>query len=156
MEVKIGISKKDLDSSIKTLTTVLSNEMVLYTKTRNFHWNVAGNSFMEIHLLFENQYTDLAHIIDEVAERVKKLGGHAMGTMKEFLASTTLKEASKSNNRDKMISELLSDQEQVTTELRKAITKLDEGNDYGTVDFLTGLALKHESMCWVLRKYTQN
>ncbi len=156
MEVKIGIAKKDLTSSIKTLTTVLSNEEVLYTKTRNFHWNVSGHSFMEIHLLFEKQYTELAEMIDEVAERVKKLGGHAIGTMKEFLDNATLKESAKELDRDKMIAELQSDHEQMATEIRDAITKLSETNDYGTVDFLTGLALQHESKAWILRKYSQN
>ncbi len=155
MEVKIGISKNDLTSSIKTLTTLLSNEMILYTKTRNFHWNVSGHSFMDVHLLFENQYLELAQIIDEVAERVKKLGGHAMGTMKEFLENTTLKESQKKMDSNIMIAELQSDHEQVTVELREAITKLNETNDYGTVNFLTGLALKHESKSWILRKYSQ-
>ena len=56
LEPKIGLEKKELNKSIKDLTVVLSNEMVLYVKSRKFHWNVTGNSFMELHKLFENQY----------------------------------------------------------------------------------------------------
>ncbi|MGB4839779.1 MAG: DNA starvation/stationary phase protection protein [Saprospiraceae bacterium] len=153
-EDKTGISKKDLESSIKTLTSVLSNEMILYTKTRNFHWgSVSGNIFTEIHRLFENQYLELAQVIDEVAERVKILGGQEMGTTDEFFDNATLRESTQNIDRDKMIAELLSDHEQVTTELRSSIVKLSETNDYGTIYFLTGLALKHESKTWILRKH---
>lgn len=151
--MKIGIQKKDLDQSIKSLTIVLANENLLYIKTRNFHWNVMGPSFMEIHKLFEDQYNDLAFMIDEVAERIKKLGGHAIGTMKEFLSETTLTEVTNSNDRDEMIAKLLADHETMIREIREFVTSLDESNDYGTVDFLTGLIMKHETHAWMLRKY---
>jgi len=151
--MKIGIEKKDLDHSIKSLTNVLANEMIIYTKTRNFHWNVSGHSFMEIHELFEAQYTELAFMVDEVAERIMKLGGRAIGTMQEFLNHTTLNDTTKAIERDEMISELLANHEQITSEIRDLITEIDETNDYGTSDFLTGLALKHETSAWKLRKY---
>jgi starvation-inducible DNA-binding protein len=71
---KIGISDTNLKKSSNLLTVVLSDEMTLYIKTRKFHWNVAGESFMELHKLFESQYTALEIVIDEVAERINKLG----------------------------------------------------------------------------------
>ena len=151
--MKIGIQKEDLELSIKSLTTVLANEMIIYTKTRNFHWNVSGPSFMEMHELFEKQYNELAQMIDEVAERIMKLGGHAIGTMQEFLDHTTLNDLSKAKDRDSMISELLADHEQVTREIREVISSVDESNDFGTADFLTGITRKHETNSWQLRKY---
>jgi starvation-inducible DNA-binding protein len=151
--MKIGIGNKDLNKSIAALTSVLANEMILYTKTRNFHWNVSGPSFMEIHELFESQYDELELMIDEVAERVMKLGGRAIGTMQEFLDHTTLNDTTKANDRDEMISELLVNHEQVISELRDLIIEISETNDFGTVDFLTGLTLKHETNAWKLRKY---
>ena len=75
MTPKIGITEKDLDKSIELLSVILSDEMTLYIKTRKFHWNVCGESFMELHKLFEQQYKDLEEIIDLVAERISKLGG---------------------------------------------------------------------------------
>lgn len=152
-EVKIGIPKKDLTSSIEKLTVVLSNEMLLYVKTRKFHWNVGGNSFMELHKLFEAQYSDLEQTIDEVAERITKLGGKAIGTMKEFIENGTIKESMKYDKQDVMIKELLSDHESILKEMRGFIKDIEETDDFGTADFLTGILQKHEAKAWILRKY---
>jgi len=73
-----------LHQSIAILSPLLADEVVLYTKMRNFHWNVFGESFMEIHKLFEGEYIQLEEIIDSVAEHIGKLGGKAIGTMGNF------------------------------------------------------------------------
>ncbi|MET0758806.1 MAG: DNA starvation/stationary phase protection protein [Flavobacterium sp.] len=155
MKPEIGITEKNLQSSISLLSVVLSDEMTLYIKLRKFHWNVSGESFMELHKLFQAQYTELEEAIDEVAERIGKLGGKAIGTMKEFSELTTLKESpNKYPSQKEMLSELLSDHETVIVELRKDIdVSADENKDAGTADFLTGLMEKHETMSWVLRRY---
>lgn len=154
MEPKIGIPKKDLTQSVKNLTVVLSNEMVLYVKTRKFHWNVTGNSFMELHKLFEAQYTDLELKIDEVAERISKLGGKAIGTMKEFIDNSTLKESSANFDQKGMLNELLNDHETVIKHLRELIDETDQKlNDAGTADLYTQIIQAHETQSWMLRKY---
>ncbi|AOZ99842.1 Dps family protein [Flavobacterium commune] len=153
MEPKIGITKKELESSINCLTTVLANEMLLYTKTRKFHWNVSGNSFMELHKLFESQYTALEQEIDEIAERISKLGGNAIGTMKEFIDNSILKENLKTVDQREMLHELLTDHETVLKQLRDFVKTVEETQDYGTTDFLTALIQKHEEQSWMLRKY---
>ena len=81
---KIGITENHLQKGNSLLSVILSDEMTLYIKTRKLHWNVAGESFMELHKLFEAQYTELEAIIDTVAERIGKLGGKTIGTMSEF------------------------------------------------------------------------
>ena len=155
MKVNIGLAKRDLELSIENLTTVLSNEMVLYVKTRKFHWNVSGNSFMELHKLFENQYNELEETIDEVAERISELGDKAIGTMKEFLEHATLVESSGFDNQKQMLRELLEDHETIISETREIVENMEkESKDYGTIDFLTSLMLSHESKAWILRKYT--
>ena len=93
MTPQIGITNKHLQKSITVLSLILADEVVLYTKTRKFHWNVSGESFMELHKLFQSQYTELEETIDSVAERISKLGGNTIGTMKEFLELTRLKES---------------------------------------------------------------
>ncbi|MFI5172251.1 MAG: Dps family protein [Chitinophagales bacterium] len=152
---KIGISEKDLKNVAKLLSVVLSDEMVLYTKTRKFHWNVSGESFMELHKLFEDQYNELAIIVDEVAERINKLGERTIGTMKEFINLATLKEApGKYPSRESMLKELLGDHESVIVQLRKKIESCDEKyKDAGTTDFLTGIMEQHETIAWKLRRY---
>ncbi|MDP2385015.1 MAG: DNA starvation/stationary phase protection protein [Bacteroidota bacterium] len=155
MKVNIGISEKSLKSSASMLTLVLSNEVVLYTKTRKAHWNVTGSSFMELHKLYEGQYNMLEASIDEVAERIGKLGEKTIGTMQEFLKHATIKEsAGKYTSTKDTITELLNDHEIVTMQLRTFIEESSVKNkDAGTIDFLTGLMEQHETIAWILRRY---
>lgn len=155
MKPSIGISEKHLQKGIQLLSVILSDEMVLYVKTRKFHWNVSGESFMELHKLFEAQYTELEETIDLVAERINKLGGKTIGTMTEFCKLARLKEApAKYPGQKEMISELLHDHESLVIDLRKDIEEsADKNKDAGTADFLTGLLEQHESNAWVLRRY---
>ncbi len=155
MKPNIGISPKNLTLVNILLNTVLADAVVLYTKTRKFHWNVSGNSFMELHKLFENQYKKLEEAIDEIAERVNKLGFKTPGTMSEFLQTASLKESpGKYPAQTDMIKELLKDHESVIISLRKGIDDCDEKfSDKGTADFLTDLIREHETLAWTLRRY---
>ena len=155
MKANIGISQKNLSLIAGMLSTILADAEVLYMKTRKFHWNVSGNSFMELHKLFENHYKKIEHSIDEIAERINKLGLKTPGTMAEFLKSATLKEApGKYPTQTDMIKELLKDNEAVIKNLREGIDDCDEKyKDVGTADFLTGLLREHETLAWTLRRY---
>lgn len=155
MKPQIGISEKHLSVSIEMLSIILADEMLLYVKTRKFHWNVSGESFMELHKLFQNQYTELEETIDLVAERIGKLGGKTIGTMHEFANLTRLKESpNKYPNQKDMMKELLEDYETLIVEIRKDIEACNEKNkDAGTVDFLTAIMEQHESTAWILRRY---
>ncbi|MBL7730698.1 MAG: DNA starvation/stationary phase protection protein [Chitinophagaceae bacterium] len=155
MKVNIGISVKNLAAINNLLVSVLADATVLYIKTRKFHWNVSGNSFTELHELFEAQYKEMEAAIDEVAERINKLGFKTPGTMTEFLQTTSLKENPGVNPSQKeMLKELVNDHEAVIRSLRKGIQECDETyKDIGTADFLTGLMTGHETMAWKLRRY---
>lgn len=155
MKPEIGISEKNLHKSVIQLSSLLSNEMMLYVKTRKFHWNVSGESFMELHKLYESQYKQIEESIDEIAERIGKLGENTIGTMKEFTEFATIKEhAGTYTNSKDSLGELLSDHQIIIVELRKNIEDSAEKNkDAGTVDFLTGLLEQHETMAWILRRY---
>lgn len=157
MNPNIGISSKNLKGITDILSGVLADAMVLYTKTRKFHWNVSGNSFMELHKLFEKQYKILEEAIDEIAERINKLGAKTPGTMKEFIDMSSLKEApGKYPSQQDMLKELLKDHEAVIVQLRKFIDECDEKyGDIGTSDFLTDLLKEHETIAWTLRRYLQ-
>lgn len=152
---KIGITEEHLHDANKLLSVVLSDEMTLYVKTRKFHWNVAGENFMELHKLFESQYAEIEAIIDAVAERIGKLGGKTIGTMNEFaLLSRIVEHPNQYPVWKVMIEELLSDHEYLVAELRKDIDlSADENHDAGTADLLTGIMQQHETIAWILRRY---
>lgn len=155
MKPEIGLPEKSLSQINDLLSVVLANETVLYMKTRKFHWNIAGESFMELHRVFEEHYKKIEVTIDEVAERIGKLGGQAIGTLSEFSKLTTLKEhPGKYPGSKDMIKELLKDHETIIRDLRKNVdTCSEKQNDAGTADFLTGIMESHETIAWVLRRY---
>ena len=155
MKPNIGIAEKNLQGVTSLLSCVLSDAVVLYSKTRKFHWNVKGESFMELHKLFEVQYNLLEEAIDEIAERINKLGAPVIGTMGEFLKNASLKETpGKYPQKEEMLKELLYDHETIIKGLRKYIDDCAEKyKDAGTADFITGLMQQHETIAWTLRRY---
>jgi starvation-inducible DNA-binding protein len=155
MTTNIGLSSEQRDGVVSVLGTLLADEYVLYTKTRNYHWNVVGPQFNDLHKFFEAQYEALDEFIDEVAERSRSLGGRALGTLAEFQQVTRLKEEpGRAPDARTMIGHLLADHEHLVRALRADLqTVLDEHGDAGTSDFLTGLMEKHEKMAWMLRAF---
>lgn len=155
MKPNIGISEKNLKSSVALLSTALAGAMTLYIKTRKFHWNVSGESFMELHKLFESQYKQLEESIDEIAERIGKLGHKTIGTMSEYVKISSVKESpGKYPSSKEMLKELLKDHEMIIIQLRKDIDECtDKIKDAGTADFFTGLLEEHETTAWILRRY---
>jgi starvation-inducible DNA-binding protein len=154
MKPEIGISDKHLHKNVSILSVLLADEMTLYIKTRKFHWNVSGDSFMELHKLFESQYSGLEETIDAVAERINKLGSKTIGTMHEFSELTRLKEhPDKYPNQKEMMKELLKDHDSLIVEIRKDIEESDKNKDAGTTDFLTRILQEHETTAWTLRRY---
>src|SRR5688572_22836898 len=92
MKINIGLDDKDRTGVCTILNHLLSDEYLLYTKTRNYHWNVTGRDFHELHTFFEKQYEALDEIIDQVAERVRALGHYAFGTLEQFSKFGRIKE----------------------------------------------------------------
>jgi len=153
MEPNIGIASSDRAGVVGVLNTLLADEYVLYTKTRNYHWNVVSPRFNDLHKFFESQYVQLGEIVDDVAERVRFLGGWSSGTLREFLDQTRLKESpGKHPEAQEMIADLLADHEAIIRSLRTDLQTADEKfKDIGTNDFLTGLLQSHEKTAWMLR-----
>jgi starvation-inducible DNA-binding protein len=137
------------------LNVVLADEQLLYTKTRNFHWNVTGMQFRELHLLLEEHYQQMQLLADEVAERARMLGGNAIGSFAEFQEATRLSETpGKIPDISEMITILVEDHEAYITNLRQDITSsMEEYDDQGTGDLLIGVLRAHEKMAWMLRSF---
>lgn len=154
MNPNIDISDKNRQAIADILNTLLADEYVLYTKTRNAHWNIEGSNFIGLHKFFESQYEALDEIVDSVAERVRKLGHYSLGSLKDFLKLTHLSEEGELNDEKDAIKALLQDHEAVIDSMRKNIAVInDKYKDAGTADFVTGLMEEHEGMAWMLRAH---
>lgn len=154
-EINIGLEANEREGVVALLQHNLADLHVLYIKSRNFHWNVGGPHFAELHKFFEEQYDQLEESIDEVAERIRALGGVATGSMEGFLKLARLSESTgHPPTADAMVAELLADHETIIRQLRLDLdTANDKYHDAGTGDFLTGLMEGHEKMAWMLRAH---
>ncbi|MEO3403326.1 DNA starvation/stationary phase protection protein [Mucilaginibacter sp. CAU 1740] len=157
MEPKIGITPENLAKVAHALNGILADEFVLYTKTRNAHWNVEGPDFHSKHLFFESQYNELDEIMDSVAERIRSLGHYAPATLKSFLQLTHLSEQlHEKNDGEGFVRELLNDHESLIIRLRENINYFaNDLGDAGTSDYITGLMETHEKMAWMLRAHVR-
>ena len=155
MKANIGITETNANAVADILAKLLADEFLLYTKTRNAHWNVIGDNFHANHIFFENQYKQLDEVVDSVAERIRKIGHYAPATMKSFLDLTHLTEYSeRSNDGPGFMKDLLKDHESIIELLRGNISPLAETyKDYGSSDFITSLMETHEEMAWMIRSY---
>ena len=132
------------------LSKALANSYVLYTKTQNFHWNVTGHSFHSLHTLFEEQYTDLADAIDEIAERIRTLGEKAPGSLAKFLSIASLKESNEDLDSDSMVKILAQDNTNLVEILTTIMHACTAAQDDATADLLLKRIEKHEKNAWML------
>ena len=151
LKTQIGLSDAAREAVCELLSGILADEYVLYTKTRNFHWNVTGPRFNDLHKFFEAQYDDLAEKIDAVAERIRSLGRLSPGSLTEFSRLSRLKDHSGPATASQMCAALLADHEALIRQLRGDVEAVAAQGDAGTNDFLTGLMEEHEKMAWMLR-----
>lgn len=153
-----GITSANSKKVADALNQVLADEFVLYTKTLKFHWNIEGRDFHALHLFLDDQYNQLQTIIDSVAERVRKVGHFAIGSMKEFLAEASLKEhAATTAVAESMLAELVADHDALIRKTRTLIEDFDKKfDDKGSSDFITGIMKEHEKMAWMLRSSVPN
>jgi len=155
MKTNIGITDVNRKAVSDQLSKLLADEYLLYTKTRNAHWNVEGLDFHSMHVFFESQYNQLDETMDSVAERIRTLGHYAPATLKSFLQLTHLAELTeRTNDSAGFIRELLEDHESIIEFIRGNINPFANNyHDLGTSDFITGLMEEHEKMAWMLRSH---
>lgn len=154
MKVNIGLTGKNAQAVAARLNQILADEYLLYTKIRNYHWNVEGSNFMEMHKFYEDMYSEIDEAIDEIAERVRMLGHYSQGRLKDFIKQASLTEEEYTTNQKEQLQNLLSDHETMIRSLRKDIKDCsDKYQDDGNADFLTGLLKDHEKWAWFVRSY---
>lgn len=149
--INIGIPEQDRQQIAEGLSRLLADTYTLYLKTHNFHWNVTGPMFQTLHLMFEEQYNELALAVDAIAERVRTLGFPAPGTYKEYSQLTSIDEAEGVPSAEEMIKELVAGQEAVVRTARSIFPLADAANDEPTADLLTQRMQIHEKTAWMLR-----
>jgi starvation-inducible DNA-binding protein len=153
IQPNIGLDSEVRHAVVELLNHTLADEAVLTLKTRGAHWNVSGAGFLELQILFDSQYKQLNDISDEIAERVRMLGGRAISSYQEFIRFTRLDE------QPGLVAEilhLLADHEACIRLLREDARKCtEEFEDEGTFELFIGVMRLHEKMAWMLRAYNE-
>jgi len=154
IQPNIGLDSDVRHSVVEILNNTLANEAVLNLKTRSAYWNVSGPGFFELHILFDSQYKQLNDISDEIAERVRMLGGIAIGSLQEFITYSRMEEQPRVVPD---ILRLLADHEASIRFLREDTRKCtEEYEDEGSFELLVSVMRLHEKMAWMLRSYIEN
>ena len=151
LKMNIGISDEDREVIAGGLSNILADSYSLMLMLHNYHWNVRGKNFRQIHLLTEEQYEDMFEAVDVLAERIRSLGHLAPGSFKEFSELSDLKEPNSTATENEMLADLLAAHEHISKHSRKVIQLADKVNDEATADLLTGRIDTHEKYAWMLR-----
>ena len=151
IKVNTGIKESARENIASGLKKLLADSYCLMLMTQNYHWNVQGMNFRNIHLMTEEHYNDLFGAIDQVAERIRALGFLAPGTMKEFNDITSINIPNAELSDQEMIADLLVGHETVARTAREALDQAGDAKDEVTVDLLTERMEYHEKTAWMLR-----
>lgn len=151
MKIDIGIPENQRVEIAEGLSRLLADSYTLYLKTHNFHWNVTGPMFSTLHTLFEQQYTELATAVDEIAERIRALGVFAPGSYKQYSELSSIREETGNPSASEMIKQLVEGQEAVAKTARSLFSLTEGAHDESTADLLTQRMQIHEKNAWMLR-----
>lgn len=150
-KIDIGIKETDRTKIAEGLKHLLADSYTLYLQTHNFHWNVTGPRFRELHLMFEEHYTELALAVDEIAERIRTLDVAAPGTYKEFVKLSSIKEVDGVPKDSDMVDLLTKGHEAVVKTCRDVLKLAQNADDESTAALVSDRMRLHEKTAWMLR-----
>ncbi len=149
--IDIGISAASREAIAEGLKRLLADSYTLYLQTHNFHWNVTGPQFRELHLMFEEHYTELAVAVDDIAERIRTLGVVAPGTYKAFAQLSSIEEVETVPSAEAMVGLLTKGHEQVVKTCREALGPAQAAADESSAALISDRMRIHEKTAWMLR-----
>ena len=155
MKIDNGLNQKQREAIAAGLSRLLADSYTLYLKTHNFHWNVTGPHFKSLHILFEEQYTELAGAVDLIAERIRALGVFAPGSYKEFAKLTSVKEETGHPRWEDMVKQLVHGHETVVKTARAMLDVVNDAQDEVTLGLLADRMEIHEKTAWMLRSLVE-
>ena len=149
--INIGISQEDREAVANNLKNLLADSYTLYLQTHNFHWNVTGERFNQLHLMFEDHYNELAIAVDDIAERIRSLDVAAPATYKAFAQLSSIEEVDGVPNAQEMVSILINGHEQIVRTCRAALAVAQGADDESSAALISDRMRIHEKTAWMLR-----
>ena len=146
----LNMQDEKLIPVVVELNTLLANYHIYYQKLRNFHWNILGENFFELHNKFEELYSDARTKIDEIAERILTLRYHPMSKFSDYLEISRIKESSPLQSDKEMVNELIEDHKLLLQQMSNVLAKAGNAKDEGTIDLIGGYIRELEKSSWML------
>lgn len=151
----LNLDEKKTNKTVEQLNILLADYHLYYQKLRNFHWNVQGTNFFDLHEKFEEMYDEAKLKVDEIAERILTLRHSPKSNLTDYLKITNLKEADSNLDDAKMVDVLLEDHGEIITQMRKVVSVADDAGDEGTIDLIGAYIRELEKTSWMLDVWTK-
>jgi len=152
----LNIKEDQLLPVVIELNTLLAEYHLYYQKLRNFHWNILGRNFFDLHQQFEEMYADARTKIDEIAERILTLRYHPMSNLSAYLETATIKESTGKLQDTQMVAEILQAHSILLKQMAKVISKAEEVKDEGTIDLMGAYIREMEKVSWMLNAWNKD
>ena len=153
-EIKTDLKRSSADKSIALLNPTLASATDLMLSTKEAHWNVRGPNFIGLHLLFDKLNGEVSVYVDDLAERVVQVGGHALGTLRDAVKASTLPAYPENLNLEKdHLNALVKQFVALSTHVRKGIDLADEAGDKDTADLFTQISRGLDKQIWILEAH---
>ena len=149
----LGLDENKTSNTVEELNILLADYHLYYQKLRNFHWNVNGSNFFDLHEKFEELYDEAKIKIDEIAERVLTLRMKPTSNLSEYLQKANVKESEDDLKDSKMIKTLLEDHGTLLKQMRKVVKVAGDGGDEGTIDLIGAYIRELEKTSWMLEAW---
>ncbi|OAB77351.1 Dps family protein [Cochleicola gelatinilyticus] len=152
----LNLNKDKITETAKELNTLLADYHLYYQKLRNFHWNIVGKNFFDLHEKFEEMYDDAKLKVDEIAERILTLRFQPVSNYSDYLKKSNLKESPSETKDVEMVKILLKDHGILLKQMRIVIEKADAAGDEGTIDMIGAYIGGLEKISWMLDAWSMS
>lgn len=152
----LNIENQKVLPVVTELNVLLADYHVYYQKLRNFHWNVLGKNFFDLHKKFEEMYNDTRLKIDEVAERIITLKYHPISKLSDYIEVSRIKESSPLLSDKEMVANIIDDHKILLEQLSKVIDRANKASDEGTIDLIGAYIRQLEKSTWMLNAWSKD
>lgn len=149
----IGLNKEQSQHLAEKLNHLLADYQMFYMNARGFHWNIRGEKFFELHVKFEELYTDLLVKIDEIAERILTLGSLPIHAFTDYVALANVREEKGVSDGKEAVNSVLNAFQIVISKQRELLQLAGEANDEGTNALMSDYIREQEKSVWMYSAY---
>lgn len=151
----LNIKDQNVHATVVELNILLADYHIYYQNLRNFHWNILGENFFELHNKFEELYNEAKVKIDEIAERILTLRYHPTSRLKAYLEIASIEEANSDKSDKEMVICILQNHEILLKQMTNVIKKAEQIGDEGTIDLIGAYIRELEKNSWMLNAFTK-